>query len=329
MAAEYNPRPGILLVNLGTPDAPTASAVRRYLGEFLADSRVVEIPRPIWLTILYLLILPRRSPRVAKNYQAIWSERGSPLRFHTEDQAAALGKLTGLPTVAAFRYGQPSLQAGMEALRDQGATKIVVLPMYPQNSATTTATILDKIADLLRPQRDVPDLEFIASYPTHPLYIEALAQSVRAHWDHHGRADKLLMSFHGLPARNVKLGDPYQSQCEQTGAALAEALQLGPDDWVQTYQSRFGPAAWLQPYTEPTLEEMAGNGVRTVDVICPGFLADCLETLEEIAIGANKTFQDAGGEELRYIPALNANPRLTELFAALVGHEAPNRDDTA
>ncbi len=328
MPAEYQPKPGILLVNLGTPDEPTAAAVRRYLGEFLADPRVVEIPRPIWLAILYLLILPRRSPRVAKNYQAIWSERGSPLRFHTEDQAAALGKLTGLPTVAAFRYGNPSLKAGMDALREQGATKIIVLPMYPQNSATTTATIFDKIADLLRPQRDVPDMAFVASYPTHPLYIDALAQSVRDHWETHGRADKLLMSFHGLPARNVTLGDPYKAQCEQTGAALAEALQLGPDDWVQTYQSRFGPAEWLQPYTEPTLEKMAGEGVRTVDVICPGFLADCLETLEEISIGANKTFRDAGGEELRYIPALNANPRLTELFAALAGCETGNRNDT-
>ncbi len=175
MPAETTPLPGILLVNLGTPDAPTAAAVRRYLGEFLADPRVVEIPRPLWLTILYLFILPRRSPRVAKNYQAIWTERGSPLRFHTEDQARELGELTGVPTVAAFRYGNPSLQAGLQTLREQGATKIIVLPMYPQNSATTTATIFDKIAEIQRPLRELPDFSFISSYPTHPLYIEALA----------------------------------------------------------------------------------------------------------------------------------------------------------
>ncbi len=328
MLSETPARTGILLVNLGTPDAPTAAAVRRYLGEFLADPRVVEIPRPLWLTILYLLILPRRSPRVARNYQAIWTERGSPLRFHTEDQAAALGALTGLPTVAAFRYGQPSLQAGLQSLRDQGATKIIVLPMYPQNSATTTATIFDKIAQIYRPERNLPDLSFVSSYPTHPLYIEALAQSIRDYWDQHGRSDKLLLSFHGLPARNVALGDPYQAQCEQTGAALAEALGLQPDEWVQTYQSRFGPARWLEPYTEPTLESLAGQGVRTVDVVCPGFLADCLETLEEIAIGASKTFRDAGGENLRYIPALNNNPRLTRLFAALAGCDTASRVDT-
>ncbi|MEN8718743.1 MAG: ferrochelatase [Oceanococcaceae bacterium] len=313
-----SPATGILLVNLGTPDAPTAKAVRRYLGEFLADTRVVEIPPPVWLLLLYLVILPRRSPRVARNYAKIWTDRGSPLRFHTEDQAQALGELTGLPCIAAFRYGQPSLQSGLDRFREQGIERIVVLPMYPQNSATTTATIFDKIARLLRKRRDIPDLQFVASYPTHPLYITALARQVRAHWDEHGRAQKLVLSFHGLPQRNVKRGDPYQRQCEQTAQALITELGLADADWVLTYQSRFGPQQWLQPYTEPTLEELAQQGIRSVDVICPGFLADCLETLEEIAIGARETFEEAGGETLRYIPALNADPQLTQLFADLV-----------
>lgn len=312
-------RSGILLVNLGTPDEPTPAAVRRYLGEFLSDRRVVEIPALIWQIILRLLILPRRSPRVAKNYATIWTERGSPLRFYTEDQAQALAKLTGLPTIAAFRYGNPSLESGLDQLRACGVNDITVLPMYPQNSATTTATIFDKLAEILKTRRDIPDLRVIANYPTQPEYIAALANSVKTHWEQNGRAEKLMMSFHGLPARNVALGDPYQSQCEQTAAALAEALGLADSDWLLTYQSRFGPAEWLQPYTEPTLEKIATEGVHSVDVICPGFLADCLETLEEIAIGANKTFLQAGGSSLNYIPALNTNPELTAAFAALVG----------
>ena len=310
---------GILLVNLGTPDAPTAGAVRRYLAEFLADPRVVEVPRLIWLMLLYCVILPLRSPRVARNYAKIWTDRGSPLRFHTEDQAKALAELTQLPVEPAFRYGQPSLQTGIDKLRAAGVKHISVLPMYPQNSATTTATIFDKIAQLLKSTRDIPGLDFINAYPTHSGYIEALAQQVEAHWEAHGRADKLLMSFHGLPARNVERGDPYQDQCEQTAHALAQRLGLSPEAWLHTYQSRFGPAEWLQPYTEPKLEELAAEGVRSVDVICPGFLADCLETLEEIALGAQETFIEAGGESLRYIPALNDSAELTAVFADLAG----------
>lgn len=314
----YSKRSGILLVNLGTPDEPTPSAVRRYLGEFLSDQRVVEIPPFIWQIILRLFILPRRAPRVAKNYATIWTERGSPLRFYTEDQAAALGTLTGLPTVAAFRYGNPSLESGLEQLKAQGVTDITVLPMYPQNSATTTATIFDKLAAILKTRRDLPDLRFIANYPTQADYIAALAKTIHGHWQQHGRAEKLMMSFHGLPARNITLGDPYQAQCEQTAHALAQALGLSDNDWLLTYQSRFGPAEWLQPYTEPTLEKIAGEGVTSVDVICPGFLADCLETLEEIAIGAKETFLQAGGSRLNYIPALNTSPDLTAVFAALI-----------
>lgn len=313
------PRCGILLVNLGTPDAPTPAAVRRYLAEFLADGRVVEVPRPLWLALLYLVILPLRSPRVARNYAKIWTERGSPLRFHTEDQARALGQATGLPVVPAFRYGQPSMADGLAALRETGAEKIIVLPMYPQNSATTTATIVDKLAAITRRERAMPSLQFVAEYPTHPLYINALAARVRAYWQEHGRGERLLLSFHGLPQRNVDLGDPYQRQCEATAQALAQALELEPGEWQLCYQSRFGPAQWLQPYTEPTLEQWAREGLRRVDVLCPGFLADCLETLEEIAIGAKETFCEAGGETLRYIPALNDDPQLTALFAALAG----------
>ena len=234
------PRCGILLVNLGTPDAPTPAAVRRYLAEFLADGRVVEVPRPLWLALLYLVILPLRSPRVARNYAKIWTERGSPLRFHTEDQARALGQATGLPVVPAFRYGQPSMADGLAALREAGAEKIIVLPMYPQNSATTTATIVDKLAAITRRERAMPSLQFVAEYPTHPLYINALAARVRAYWQEHGRGERLLLSFHGLPQRNVDLGDPYQRQCEATAQALAQALELEPGEWQLCYQSRFG-----------------------------------------------------------------------------------------
>ncbi|MGB1556218.1 MAG: ferrochelatase [Oceanococcaceae bacterium] len=313
-----NKRRGVLLVNLGTPDAPTPAGVRRYLAEFLADPRVVEVPRPLWLALLYLVILPLRSKRVAGNYAKIWTERGSPLRYYTEDQAQALAEHTGLPVAAAFRYGQPSLSQGLQQLEAAGVEEIVVLPLYPQNSATTTATIFDRLAQLWRKRRDLPSLRFIADYPTHPLYIEALAHQVRQYWEEHDRSAHLLLSFHGLPARNVALGDPYQSQCEATADALAQALELEGGSWSLSYQSRFGPAEWLQPYTEPRLEELARSGVQSVDVLCPGFAVDCLETLEEIAIGARECFEAAGGQHFQYIPALNASPSLTRLLADLV-----------
>ena len=309
---------GILLVNLGTPQAPTAVEVRRYLAEFLADKRVVEIPRLLWLPLLYGLILPLRCKRVAGNYAQIWLDRGSPLAVYTNDIAQALQQQLDCPVVAAYRYGQPSLQAGLDALQQLGCDRIAVLPLYPQFSATTSATVFDKISDIYRQRRDMPSLNWIADYHDSPGYIQALANSVHQHWEQHGRAERLLMSFHGLPQRNVDEGDPYQKQCQITGQLLAQALELETDQWALTYQSRFGKQVWLQPYTEPTLQSWAEQGLQTVDIICPGFPADCLETLEEIRIQAAETFVAAGGKSLRYIPALNNEPEHIDALAKLL-----------
>lgn len=317
---------GILLVNLGTPQAPTAAAVRTYLQEFLADQRVVEIPRLLWLPLLYGIILPLRCKRVAHNYAAIWTERGSPLAVYTADIAQALASKLDQPVVAAYRYGQPSLQTGLDELQAQGCDNIAVLPLYPQFSATTSATVFDKLAEIYRSRRAMPSLHFVADYHVDTGYIAALADSVRQHWQQHGRAERLLMSFHGLPQRNVDQGDPYQKQCQATAQKLAAALDLNADDWALTYQSRFGKQVWLQPYTEPTLQDWAQQGLRSVDVICPGFAADCLETLEEIRIQAADTFIAAGGSSLRYIPALNSEPAHIQALADLLQPFLPPRN---
>lgn len=309
---------GILVVNLGTPQAPTAPAVRRYLAEFLSDSRVVEIPRLVWLPLLYGLILPLRCAKVAKKYAGIWDAQGSPLAVNTAAIGQALQAQLQVPLQVAYRYGAPSLDQGLDALEAAGCRRIVVLPLYPQFSATTTATIFDRIAERYRARRAMPALDFIADYHDSPGYIDALADSVQQHWQQHGRGERLLMSFHGLPQRNVDQGDPYQSQCEITAQKLAQRLQLGAKDWALAYQSRFGKQVWLQPYSEPLLCQWAADGLRRVDVICPGFAADCLETLEEIRIEANQAFVDAGGEQLNYIAALNAAPSHTEALAALI-----------
>ena len=299
-------RPGVLLINLGTPDAPTASAVRRYLREFLSDPRVVEIPRAIWLPILYGLIMPLRPARVAGNYQKIWLDEGSPLLVHSQRLARQLARqLDGVPVALGMCYGNPSLASAIEELRSQGATEIHALPLYPQYSATTTAAAFDGIAQCYAKLRDLPGLRLIKDYHRWPAYIDALATSVTEHWNTNGRGQHLLMSFHGIPKRNTDLGDPYARQCAVTAQLLAERLNLRPEDWSLAFQSRFGKAEWLQPYADQKLQELAGLGIRTVDAICPGFAADCLETLEEIAVEYAEVFQSAGGEALRYIPALN------------------------
>ncbi len=315
-----NPPSGVLLVNLGTPDAPTAKAVRRYLAEFLSDRRVVEIPRLIWLPILYGLILTLRPGRVAGNYAAIWTEGGSPLLAISRQQAAALQASLGeaAHVELAMRYGNPDLAAALQKLREQGCNQIIVLPMYPQYSATTTASVFDAVFDFCRSQRNLPALNMVRDYHDEPAYIAALASSVQAHWQAHGKAQRLLMSFHGIPQRNVELGDPYARQCEHTATLLANALQLGEADWAMTYQSRFGKAAWLQPYTDKTLAAWGAAGIRTVDVICPGFPADCLETLEEIRVENADVFKAAGGEQLHYIPALNERPEHIKALTAII-----------
>jgi len=317
-------RTGILLVNLGTPDAPDRASVRRYLKEFLSDPRVVEGPRLPWWLVLNLIILNTRPGRSAKAYQKIWTEKGSPLLTISREQESALREsLKGrfgdkLVVELAMRYGSPSIKSGMEALRDQGARRILVLPMYPQYSATTTASIFDEVTEQARQWRWLPELRFINHYHDEPAYIAALAESVRQWRQQHGDADKLLMSFHGIPQEYFEKGDPYFCECQKTGRLLAEALNLDEGQWQLTFQSRLGPRQWLQPYTDKTLEQMGEDGVKSVQVLCPGFSADCLETLEEIAMENRDVFLEAGGERYEYIPCLNADKPHIDMLTGLV-----------
>ena len=296
---------GVLLINLGTPEAPTASAIRRYLAQFLADQRVVELPRLAWLPILYGFILPFRPRRLAHAYQSIWTPEGSPLLAISRRQAEGLrARLGGVPVALAMSYGEPSIAMAMAELEAAQVRRLVVLPLYPQYSSTTTAAALDQVFDVLRGQRRLPELRTINSYHDDPGYITALAESVRRHWQAQGRGDHLLLSFHGLPQRNVDAGDPYHEQCQISARLLAEALQLPAGECTVAFQSRFGKLPWVQPYTQETIVKLAGQGLRKLDVICPGFAADCLETLEEVAIRYAEDFARGGGT-LRYIPALN------------------------
>ncbi len=304
---------GVLLVNLGTPDAPTPPALRRYLAQFLSDPRVVEIPRALWWPILHGVILRLRPAASARKYRKVWLRDGSPLAVWTARQANLLrngiGERGAMVEVRwAMRYGQPAIAAELDKLCAEGATRILVFPAYPQYSAATTASVLDDVADWIRRTRRVPELRFVNHYHDDPAYIQALAAQVRQHWQREGRGRKLVMSFHGMPKRTLLLGDPYHCECLKTGRLLAEELELEPDDWRVTFQSRFGRAEWLQPYTEPTLTALAKAGDEGVDVICPGFAADCLETLEEIAIEARAAFLEAGGKIFHHIPCLNDSP---------------------
>lgn len=303
-------RTGIVLVNLGTPDAPTPAAVRRYLKQFLSDPRVVEIPKAVWRPILYGLVLPFRSSRSAAKYASIWTKEGSPLKLHTEKQAQLLRGYLGerghqVRVAYGMRYGNPSLSQALDRLAADGCDRILVLPAYPQYSATTTASIFDAVFDHYSRVRNMPELRLVKHYHDHDAYIRALGKSVLAHWETHGRGDKLMISFHGLPKRNLLLGDPYHCECHKTARLLAGRLGLAQQDYVVAFQSRFGKAEWLQPYTAPTLQKLAREGVGRVDVICPGFTADCLETLEEIALEARQSFLTAGGKEFHYISCLN------------------------
>jgi ferrochelatase len=320
------PRTAVLLVNLGTPDAPEAAAVRRYLHEFLLDPRVVEIPRAIWWPILYGLVLPLRPRRSAAKYAAIWTPAGSPLLVHSKEQALLLRGYLGdrgldVDVALAMRYGEPSLASVLEELKSRRTERLLVVPMYPQYSATTTASVVDAVNAILARTRNVPEVRWVKHFHDDPGYIDALKQSVLAHWKAFGRPQdaggKLVMSFHGVPKRVLALGDPYHCECQKTARLLAEALGLAKDDYVVTFQSRFGRAEWLKPYTAATLAELARSGVPRVDVICPGFPADCLETLEEIAIEGRQTFLTAGGKEFRYIPALNETAPFVHALARL------------
>lgn len=302
---------GVLLLNLGTPAAPTARALRPYLKQFLSDPRVVEIPRLVWWPILHGLILPFRPARSAQKYASIWTPEGSPLLVHTQRMTALLRGLLGergrreLVVDFAMRYGTPSVDDVIARLREAGVERLLVIPLYPQYAASAGGSAMDAVFRTLLQRRAVPALHSVRDFHDHPGYIAALAASVRRHWDRHGRPQTLVMSFHGVPRFTVDKGDPYQAQCLETGRLLAQALQLGEDDYRVTFQSRFGRAEWVKPYTAETLETLGRAGTRRVDVICPGFVADCLETLEEIAMEGKETFLTAGGGEFHYIPCLN------------------------
>lgn len=321
-------RTAVLLVNLGTPDAPTASALRRYLGQFLSDPRVVEIPRLIWMLILHLIILRVRPAKSAAKYKTVWTDEGSPLLAIGLKQADGLRhwlKANGLDVQVelGMRYGNPSIASVMDRLRAQAVDRVLVLPLFPQYAAATTASIYDAIGDWLRPVRNVPELRFIKHYHDAPAYIHALAQQVQAHWDTHGRpdfaaGDRLMMSFHGVPRRTLDRGDPYHCECHKTGRLLAEQLGLSPGEYVVTFQSRFGKAEWLQPYTEPTAKALAQGGCRRLDVVCPGFTADCLETLEEIGEEVCEAYQHAGGGTFHYIRCVNASAEFVAALGSLV-----------
>ena len=299
---------GILITNLGTPDAPTPNAIRVYLKEFLSDIRVVDAPRIIWFFVLKVILAIRPS-RVAEGYREVWTEQGSPLLKISQDQQQALQAAFGdTPVALGMRYGNPSIASALDELVAKGCDDITVLPLYPQYSATTTASTFDAIADWSKQQRKLPSLRFIRDYYQSDAWVSALANSVREHWQTQGRGEKLLMSFHGIPQRYCDLGDPYLQQCQASAEALAKALELKPEEWALTFQSRVGREPWLQPYTDETLKSWGANGLKTVDVICPGFSADCLETLEEIQQENAEYFSEAGGESLNYIPALNARP---------------------
>ncbi|MDP1901205.1 MAG: ferrochelatase [Rubrivivax sp.] len=315
-------RTAVLLVNLGTPDAPTAPALRRYLAEFLSDPRVVEIPRLAWWPILHGIILRTRPARSAAKYASIWSPEGSPLATWTARQTEGVASRLAaagheLRVRHAMRYGKPSLPDVLDALRAEGATRVLVVPLYPQYAAATTASVCDRVMQWALKARRVPEFRFLTEYHDDPGYIAALAERLLAHWAEHGRAEKLVLSFHGLPERSLRLGDPYHCQCHKTARLLAERLGLGPGEMLVTFQSRFGKARWLQPYTEPTLRALAAQGVKRVDVACPGFLADCLETLEEIAQEARDAFLEAGGEQFRYVPCLNDDPAWISALTSL------------
>lgn len=312
-------RIGVLLVNLGTPEAATPAAVRRYLAEFLHDYRVVDMPRWLWCPILHGIILPLRSAKVARNYQRIWQAGGSPLMVYSKQLADALQHhLPDLDVRLAMRYGQPSVASVMRELRSRGMTRLLVLPLYPQYSASTTGAVFDAVNAELARWRRLPSVRTIADYHDDPGWLDALEARVRAHWDLHGRADLLLISLHGLPQRFIRAGDPYAWQCQAGARLLAQRLGLSDAHWQLSYQSRVGREPWLLPATDNTLKELAGSGVKTVDVICPGFAVDCLETLEEIAIQNAELFVAAGGKELRYISALNDQPGHVAALAALL-----------
>ncbi|CCI78439.1 hemH [Klebsiella pneumoniae subsp. rhinoscleromatis SB3432] len=314
----HQTKTGILLANLGTPDAPTPGAVKRYLRQFLSDKRVVDTSRLLWWPLLRGVILPIRSPRVAKLYQSVWMEEGSPLMVYSRRQQQALAaRLPDTPVALGMSYGSPSLASAVDDLLAQGVEHIVVLPLYPQYSCSTVAAVWDELARILAKKRAIPGISFIRDYAEHPDYIHALAASVRASFAVHGEPDLLLLSYHGIPQRYANQGDDYPQRCRDTTRELVSALGLPPERVMMTFQSRFGREPWLTPYSDETLKMLGEKGTKHIQVLCPGFAADCLETLEEIAVQNREIFLEAGGKQYEYIPALNADAAHIEMMVNL------------
>jgi len=331
-------RTGVLITNLGTPDAPTPRALHRYLKQFLWDPRVVEVPRPLWWLILHGVILRFRPRRSAKAYATVFTDEGSPLLFHTRNQARALAARLAeqghdnLVVDFAMRYGNPSVGSVLQSMFDRGVRRLLVLPMYPQYSGSTTASTFDELSADFTRRRWIPDLRFITHYHDYAPFIEAAAGRIREHWQEHGRADRLLFSYHGIPLRYLHNGDPYHCECYKTSRLLAEKLALGDDEYMTTFQSRFGREEWLKPYTDETLKAFPGQGIKSVQVFCPGFSADCLETIEEIGEENRDYFLEAGGERYEYISALNDRTDHIDALSQLVQDNlagwGPQADDT-
>jgi ferrochelatase len=324
----------VLFCNLGTPDAPTPQAVRRYLKEFLSDHRVVEIPRLLWMLILHGIILRFRPAKSAAKYASVWTQEGSPLKVWTEKQATLLqSRLTQLGHHVvvrwAMRYGSTSIASQLDALKADGVTRVLVMPAYPQYSATTTASVFDAVYMWAQKTRAIPELRFVNHYHDDAKYIAALSSSVSSYWQVHGQPDKLVMSFHGVPERTLHLGDIYHCECFKTARLLAQSLGLNKDQYQVTFQSRLGRAKWLEPYTEPTLIAMGQAGVQRVDVVCPGFTSDCLETLEEINMEAREAFLHAGGQSFHYITCLNDAPAAIHALAAVATQHMSGWDTQA
>ncbi|MCL6414098.1 ferrochelatase [Aestuariirhabdus sp. Z084] len=328
--SDYNhqgkgPRKGVLLTNLGTPDAPNRTALKRYLREFLSDPRVVEVPRLLWWLILNLIIVPIRSGASAKLYQEVWTDQGSPLMEISRRQASALQQRLDnqygageVPVALGMRYGNPSISDAMQQLTEANVRELIVLPLYPQYCAATTGSTFDAVSAQLRQYRWVPSLHFNGGYHQHPAYIQAICQTISAHIDRHGVPERLILSYHGTPERYLKKGDPYYCFCQQTSRLVCEQLKLAEDCLLTTFQSRFGREPWLQPYTDHTLEALAKSGIRQVALLCPGFSSDCLETLEEIEMQNRELFIGAGGEQFHYIPCLNDAPEHISMMQTLV-----------
>lgn len=321
------PRIGVLITNLGTPEAPEKKALKPYLKQFLSDPRVVEVPRLLWWFILNVIILNVRPARSAEAYATVWEERGSPLLLHTRDQASALRQVLGerhgdrIVVDYAMRYGRPALSNRIQAMLDAGVRKLVVMPLYPQYSGPTSGSTFDALAEDFRARRWLPDLRFVAQYHDHPGYIHALADSIRSYRVSNGGADRLIFSYHGEPRRYLEEGDPYHCQCHKTTRLVAQSLGLADDDYLTTFQSRFGREEWLQPYTDETLKSLPDQGIKRVQVVCPGFSADCLETIEEIGEENREYFMEAGGEDYAYIPCLNATPTHIDFLADLAAEQ--------